>query len=88
MTASMPKVLFMFPNKILKPRLTVPKPKILSHLCDIESWYNRDFFDVRAYELTGYKTNDPRQYHAAFEKFKNKQPSLIYAMTYDNFFIE
>ncbi|MRN39025.1 hypothetical protein CRG49_001230 [Neisseria sp. N95_16] len=54
----------------------------------IEPWYERDFFDVRVYDFTGYEANDPRWYRAAFEEFKSEQSGLMYAMTYDNFTIE
>lgn len=48
----------------------------------IEPWLDGLFFGVEIYEDYELPANDPNWYRTAFEKFKNKNRNLQYAITF------
>ena len=49
----------------------------------IESWFNKDFYDVKSVEDYGGITTDSKWYRKAFEDFKKENENLLYAASYD-----
>lgn len=48
----------------------------------IESWLNRDFYDVISFEKYRTVANDPNWYRKAFSVFKSKRKHFMYSASY------